>query len=301
MLTAAHMSLLALLLAAAEPLASRCLEERDVGACLQLGELQLEEGDSPFWRKQALEWFRRACSLESAEGCSRAADMVESPLEAEALRDWANRLARIETASREVPRPQPSEPPLIEAEGEHDPMLHGLPWGVTGYAALTHNPTDLLVLLGVGVRVGLLQRRSEPMFMPAIAVLGGAEIMARGAMPWIDLRLELMSARPGGMLQPQAHVFIGGGMATEYEPRFTLRPYVSLGGGLNWVHDLTGMFRRAMDRMTGDLLGWIGIPFYWVTSPLWLAVKLAGRMEVRVMPPVSTQGTRVAAVFGFGF
>ena len=81
-----------------------------------------------------------------------------------------------------------------------------------------------------------------------------------------------------------------------------MRPYLAVGGGLNWVRDLGTMFQSAMRNFTRDWYRTIGIPFYWLASPVWLSVLLAGRAEVRVTIPLKpSDPVLVAGMLGVGF
>lgn len=288
------------LVVAVEPGVEACLAD-DAAACRELGRHALRVGDAER-RLEALLHFVHACDLGDGASCEEAAALIEArePVTAEVLRERARLLSEV-PAAPEPPPPPPGPTTVVATDdwAESEPEVGGSRLGVIAYVAGKVGATRPGVVAGLGVRFGLRERAPEPfMFMPALAVVGGLAWDSSGPQPWGEVRLELMGARGGGVLQPAFHGSVSAGVGFRpgasrgaLEPLSgtagpsVARPYGGIGTGWNWVPRNRG----ALDA---------GLVSLMVAVPL----IFAGRVELRVAPPLSdADSTEVSALFGTGF
>jgi hypothetical protein len=193
-------------------------------------------------------------------------------------------------------------PPLTAGATADAPPSDGSRFGMVALAGGTGGPQNSGMIGGLGVRAGLRQRDASPlMFMPALAVLGGATYGTGGLQPWAEARLELMAARHGGTLLPAVHGFLSTGftVARVDQPTFRpplggrpdpVRPYLGVGGGWNWL--------PFKNEQSASRFAWSG----GVVLMALLPVIFAGRVELRVTPGLKPgESAELALVGGVGF
>ncbi|MBK7864571.1 MAG: hypothetical protein IPJ65_39415 [Archangiaceae bacterium] len=184
--------------------------------------------------------------------------------------------------------------PQVDAAAPPDP---GSRFGIAAVLGVTAGTVTPAGIAGIGLRTGLLPRRDQTMFMPALTTQVGVSFGPGGLQPWLEERLELMAARPGGLLQPVVHGFVSLGTTLRPVvgapllpplggPAPFMRPYVALGGGWNWLPEKLSTF-----AFSGGVL-LLGL----------LPVIFAGHLEVRLTPSLRPgESTDVALVAGLGF
>ncbi len=300
--------LLPLLLAAVDPLVAACHDD-DAGACHALGVTALDTAGAA-GRAEALQHFRHACALGNGPSCAEAATLLDErePALAAELRERASRLPDLTLGPpAEAPRVAPEPPPerIIAVRDDlrdDEAPTTGSRWGAIGFVAGKVNPQGAGLAGGLGVRYGLRERTTEPMmFMPALGLVAGFTWDRTGLQPSAEVRLELMGARPGGALMTA----FGGWVSTGVELRPSLfgrlpmqpplqghqpgpspvRPYLGFGSGWNW------MPRGAPSPTGKTLVVWLFL----------LPVIIAGRVELRVSPPMtSADSTELTLMVGCG-
>lgn len=323
------MILLAALLAAIDPHVQACVDD-DAAACFELGKAARQSGEEGSSSEARLH-FMHGCELGHGDACLEAAALAQDADAALALKDRGDRLnagARMRpdpplTAPLRVHRPGSlaAAPSVESAElGEHDTGdPRGSRFGVIAVVEGKAGTSGVAALAGMGMRVGFRERTSdEVMFMPAGAMLGGAEVAPGGFWSgWIETRVELMGARHGGTLQPAIHGYFSGGVSLAQrgytlsplggssDSPLIVRPYFGTGGGWNWVPQSGGggggggFSLGGLGSGVGNPAGLLAVVVIAIAA---IPLILAGRIEVRVLPPILPgQQLEVFAVTGFGF
>jgi hypothetical protein len=189
--------------------------------------------------------------------------------------------------------PSPSaEVASVQHGGAADPAA-GSRWGFVWLGRLAIAPDVVAPSLGFGARFGLRERKPSFMFMPAIATAAGIELGAHALVhPWVELRLELMGARPGGLLVPAVHGVVSGGISVRPHVGEPLeggvnifRPYVGVGAGWNWWPGPQSNLTQA------------GALILSTVAP----IIMAGRLELRLVPATNPrESSEVAVLVGVG-
>jgi hypothetical protein len=304
--------LMLVLLGAVDPQVAACVAD-DAWACHALGS-QAALTDDPASRAEALEHFQHGCQLGYGPSCREAAALIEArnPEAAEHLRQRAERLGDGPAPPPRPPAPATEPAPPVSSTAEISDDLqergpagnpNGSRFGVIAYAAVGGTSgVGPGVLGGLGMRFGLRERSEEPvMFMPALGLVGGVLWDPAGLKPWAEVRFEAMGAVNGGVLQPAWHGWLSAGFAfrsligsadmTRQAAAPVARPYFGAGTGWNWLPG----------GGSGGGLNLGGSAQAAIVAAAVLTFVFAGRVELRVAPPLDQAGTEVTLLFGVGF